>query len=141
SLFGRSLGPGLKAACTNPAALGGAAGTSGTLHPYFPTDGRTLPILPPTHPVWVDPARGVEITTPFVSLPGFVHAECDEHIGFVSLALTVHGDPSDPRIDNIGGDLTPEWGMHLIDANVAMGDLVALARTQGRAWRHRHSHP
>ena len=45
------------------------------------------------------------------------------------------GDPSDPRIDNVGGDLTPEWGMHLIDVNVAIGDLVALARSEGKAYR------
>jgi hypothetical protein len=37
------------------------------------------------------------------------------------LALVVHGDPADPRTDDIGGDLTPDWGKHLIDANVAMG--------------------
>jgi Protein of unknown function (DUF3089) len=45
------------------------------------------------------------------------------------------GDPSDPRIDDSNGDLTPEWGMHLIDVNVAMGDLVSLARSEGKAFR------
>jgi hypothetical protein len=134
SFFGRSLGPGLKAACTNPAAL---AGGSASLHPYFPTNGRSLPILPLPPVAWVDPSRNVEITTPFVTLPDLVSSECAEHDGFVYLSLTVHGDPADPRIDDIGGDLTPEWGLHLVDANVAMGDLVALARSQGRAWRHR----
>jgi hypothetical protein len=46
-------------------------------------------------------------------------------------------NPSEPRIDDIGGDLTPEWGMHLIDVNVAMGDLVSLARSEGKAFRRR----
>jgi len=136
SLFGLSRGPGLKAACTNPAALAGGAKA---LHPYFPTNGRSLPGSAPPPPVWVDPSRGVEIATPFVTLPGLVEAECAEHDGFVYLSLTVHGDPSDPRIDDIGGDLTPEWGLHLVDANVAMGDLVAVARSQGRAWRRHHA--
>lgn len=136
SFFGVSRGPGLKAACTNPAAL---AGGRKALHPYFPTNGRSLPIIAPPPPVWVDPSRGVEITTPFVTLPGLVEAECAEHDGFVYLSLTVHGDPSDPRIDDIGGDLSPEWGLHLVDANVAMGDLVAVARSQGRAWRRHHA--
>jgi hypothetical protein len=132
SFFGRPGVAGTKAACTNPASLGGG---SGTLHPYFPTDGRSLPILPVEPPAWIDPARGVEISTPFVTLPKLVEAECAELNGFVYLSLTVHGDPADPRIDDIGGDLTPEWGMHLIDANVAMGDLVTLARSQARAHR------
>jgi hypothetical protein len=46
----------------------------------------------------------------------------------------VNGNPSDPRIDDIGGDLTPEWGLHLVDVNVAMGDLVRIARRQASAW-------
>ena len=130
SRFGRSLQPGWVAACTNPAAL---AGGSGTLHPYFPTHGRSLPILPPaSEPVW---ATGVTVTTPFVTLPDFVEAECTEHQGFHYLALTVQADPGDPRVDDIGGDLTPDWGMHLIDANVAMGDLVAVAHSQAKAFR------
>jgi DUF3089 family protein len=131
SLFGGPRGPGLQTACVNPAAVGGG---SGTLHPYFPTDGKSLPILPATNPVWVDPSLGVEITTPFVTLPRFVDAECAEHNGFVYLAVTVHGNPADPRIDDIGGDLTPEWGLHLVDVNLAMGDLVSLAGIEARAY-------
>lgn len=130
SLFGRSEQEGWEAACTNPAALGGGRGT---LVPYFPTSGRSLPIFPPIEPEWVDPSRGVEIETSFVTLPGFVEAECAEHDGFTYLSLVVNGDPADPRIDDIGGDLTPEWGMHLIDASVAMGNLVRVAKSQGRA--------
>jgi len=138
SLFGRSTQPGCKAACTNPAALGGG---SGTLHSYFPTDGVTLPILTVPPPAWVDPAKHVTITTPFVTLPHFVDAACADN-GFSYLALTVHGNPKDARIDDIAGDLTPEWGMHVIDVNVAMGDLVRIARGQAKAFqlrRHRGS--
>ena len=134
SFFGRSLVAGDKAGCTNPAALGGG---SGTLHPYFPTSGSSLGIINVAPPAWVDPSKHVEIKTPFVTLPGLVTAECAETNGFVYLSLTVHGNPADPRIDDIGGDLSPEWGMHLIDANVAMGDLVSLARSQGRAYQKR----
>ena len=135
SLFGRSLAPGMKAACTNPASLDGGRGT---LHPYFPTNGASLPILNVPPPVWVDPSKGVQITTPFVTLPRFVDAECAETNGFVYLSLIVNGDPADPRIDDIGGDLTPEWGMHLIDVNVAMGDFVSIAQSQAKAFRRRH---
>src|SRR5207244_3630135 len=65
------------------------------------------------------------ITTPFVTLPHFVDAACADN-GFSYLALAVHGNPKDARIDDIAGDLTPEWGMHVIDVNVAMGDLVRI---------------
>jgi hypothetical protein len=126
SLFGRSGGPGLEAACTNPANL---AGGSGTLHPYLPTDGKTLPISPVLNPDW-----GAPISTPFVALPDFLSAQCAEHNGFHYLEITVHGDASDPRIDDIGGDITPQWGMHLVDANVAMGDLVTITKSQAKAF-------
>ncbi len=134
SLFGVSRGPGLKAACTNPASLKGGAGF---LHPFLPTDGTSLPIITVAPPDWVVPEKH-PITTPFVTLPRFVEARCAETDGFVYLALTPEGNPADPRIDDIGGDLTPEWGMHLIDVNVAMGDLVAIAGSQGKAWRAHH---
>ncbi len=132
SLFGRSLHAGWKAACTNPASLRGG---TGTLHPFLPTNGQALPILPPVTPQWVAASKGVTIETPFVTLPRFVDAGCAEENGFVYLSLTVKGDTADPRVDDVGGDLTPEWGMHLIDVNVAMGDLVALAGSEGKAYR------
>jgi hypothetical protein len=132
SLFGVSRGPGLQAACTNPAALGGGRGA---LKSYLPTDGKSLPILPAVMPQWVDPALGVDITTNFVTLPGFLEAQCAEHDGFVYLAIDVEGNPADPRIDDIhGADLTPEWGLHLIDVNEAMGNLVDIAATQSHAY-------
>ena len=48
--------------------------------------------------------------------------------------MTVDGDPSDPRADDIPGDLTPEWGLHLVDVNVVMGDIVALVEQQIAAY-------
>lgn len=131
SFFGGARQPGWQAACVNPAA---PSGGSAWLHPYFLTNGQSLPILGATQPPWVDPSRHVTITTPFVTLPRFVSAECMQRNGFTYLALTVHGNPADPRIDDIGGDLTPEWGMHLIDVNVAMGDLVDLAGDEAHAF-------
>ena len=56
------------------------------------------------------------------------------------LEITVHGDPSDPRADDIAGDLVnsgqvlADWGLHLIDVNLAMGNLVDIVAQQGRAW-------
>lgn len=136
SLFGRPLAPGQEAACTNPASLRG--GTR-ALHPYLPRDARSLPSLPPPPaPEWVDPARGGPITTPFVSLPRWVEATCRKRDGFVYLSIASTGNDAH-RVDDLrGADLTPDWGLHLVDVNVAMGDLVAIAKRQGRAWCAAH---
>lgn len=67
-------------------------------------------------------------------MPDFVEAACEEDEEFSYLALTVDADPDDPRLDDIGGDLSPEWGMHLIDVNVAMGDLVDLVAGQAASY-------
>ena len=121
TFFGASneVGP---AACVNPAA---PSGGSGTLHPFF---------LAANSQPFTDPARTGEITTPFVTYPDFVEAECQSQDGYSWLSLTVDGDPADPRTDDIRGDLPGGWGMHLIDVNVAMGDIEALVSSQAEAY-------
>ena len=44
------------------------------------------------------------------------------------------GDPKDPRTDDITGDLTPSWGLHLVDIDLAMGDLIDAVRRQRDAY-------
>jgi hypothetical protein len=137
SLFGRAMGGGEgggdQAACVNPARPQG--GGPAMLHPYFAVDQPDGTLLGgASAQPFADPARTAEITTPFVTYPDLVEAECVHEGDFTYLSLTVHGDPDDPRTDDIGGDLTPEWGMHLVDANVAMGDLVALVQRQAEAF-------
>ncbi len=121
SFFGRPRSGEGVAGCVNPAAL---AGGSAELDAIFPSS---------TSP-WADPASGAEITTPFYAMPGLVSGECVSEGGFSYLEVTVHGDPTDPRADDIGGDLTPEWGLHLVDANLTMRDQLALLRTQADAY-------
>jgi hypothetical protein len=71
--------------------------------------------------------------------------QCASNENATYLEVTVHGDPSDPRIDDIGGDLVTagqllaDWGLHLIDVNLAMGNLVDIVTQQGRAWARRAS--
>jgi len=61
------------------------------------------------------------------------------------LEVTVHGDPSDPRTDDIPGDVisngqpNPSWGLHLIDVNEAIGNLVAIVGEQAKAFSKRKS--
>jgi hypothetical protein len=111
-----------RAVCANPAALGGG---KGILVPYF---GRNQAAF----------ARGgTAIATPFVSFPDFLEAECIQQGDFTYLALTVLSDPADPRVDDISGDLSADWGLHLVDVNIAMGSLVALAESEAGAYAAR----
>ncbi|CAN5571251.1 DUF3089 domain-containing protein [soil metagenome] len=137
--FGRPGGDGMVAACTSPAALAGGPSEATSYFPSAPgasilaglgtgTGGGTT---------WVDPSVG-EVRTPFVSTPGLVSVECANHDGYNFLQVTVNGDPSDPRVDDIGGDLTPEWGLHLQDLNLVMGDVVNLVRRQRDAYLADH---
>jgi hypothetical protein len=129
TLFGRAADSSQVAACTNPAALGGG---SGQLQPYLSTTGRTITGTTAPKP-WVNPPQPVE--TPWVSLPGLLTAKCasnDNASGY--LDVTVNGNPADPRVDDIVGDLTPQWGLHLVDMNIAMGNLVDIVSQQAKAY-------
>lgn len=136
ALFGRPrTGEGV-AACNSPASLDGG---SAELRSYFPAD-PAASILTSLGAgagdgatAWVSPELG-QVSTPFVATPGLVSGECVERDGFNYLEVTVAGDPADPRIDDIGGDLTPQWGLHLQDVNLVMGDIVELVREQADAW-------
>lgn len=127
TLFGQVEDADMRAACTNPANLSGGGAE---LDAYLSTDGTTIVGDQPAEP-WVEGGPAVE--TPFVSVPGLLTAECATNEHATYLEVTVHGDPSDPRADDIVGDLTPQWGLHLVDVNLALGDLVSLVETQARA--------
>ena len=133
--FGKVSDPAQEAACVNPAAL---AGGSAPLHAYLSTGGST--ITSTTAPkAWTVPEKPV--TTPWVSVPGLLTAKCTSNEFANYLEITVHGDPADPRTDDIVGDLATggqvlkDWGLHLIDVNLAMGDLVEIVGKQAKAWK------
>ncbi len=114
SHFGRVRTTDMMVACTNPAAL---AGGGAEIHSYLHSNG--LPFILPIRPtIWV---QGKTVKTPWVSVPGLLTAQCvsNEHGSY--LEITVHGIPSDPRVDDITGDVLGEggapdasWGLHLI---------------------------
>ncbi|HEX5734336.1 MAG TPA: DUF3089 domain-containing protein [Blastocatellia bacterium] len=134
SRFGRAQSQDMVAACTNPAALGGG---SGELHSYLASAGRSLGSSAEPKP-WVTPAQ--TISTPFVSVPGLLVAECVSNEKGSYLAVTVKGNPADPRTDNIVGDVVvngnvqADWGLHLIDVHLAMGNLIDIVRQQSKAY-------
>jgi hypothetical protein len=134
SRFGRVQGEGMQAACANPAALGGG---SGDLHAYLSAGGRSITGSAAEPPVW---SKGKTVDTPFVSVPGLLTAQCVANEKGSYLEVTVHGNPSDPRADDINGDVmangqpNASWGLHLIDVNEAMGNLVAIVTAQAKAY-------
>jgi hypothetical protein len=136
SRFGKVTGENMTAACTNPAAL---AGGSGDLHAYLGTAGGGFVGTAEATPApWVKPAQ--PITTPFVSVPGLLSGECVSNESGSYLAVSVHGDPEGPRASDISGDLIVngqvmhDWGLHLIDVNLAMGNLLDIVSQQSRAF-------
>ena len=139
SLFGKPRSGDGVAACNSPASLSGGAAE---LHSYFPASSTASILTPSAGDAGADSAsgwaEGAAITTPFVSTPGLVRGECVEGDGFHYLSVEVLGDPSDPRADDIPGDLTPQWGLHLQDVNLVMGDIVELVGSQSAAWTAAH---
>ena len=140
TLFGRVPDAAMAAACTNPAAL---AGGSGELRAYLDKTGRTITSNAPGKP-WVTPEQPIE--TPWVSVPGLLTAKCasnENASGY--LEVTVHGDPADPRVDDIVGDIgagpnvLANWGLHLIDVNLVMGNLLDIVSQQTKTYLKKSS--
>jgi hypothetical protein len=111
--------------CVNPAALKGGRAR---VHPYYPTHlelgflGTALPAeaLAP-------------VPEPWVTFPGLTRTECRSKNGVTWLEVDDQGTPDDrrPRLVNSIG---PTWGLHLVDVNVTLGDLVDLVRRQAAAF-------
>jgi hypothetical protein len=108
---GQTATRGLQVACVNPAAIGGGPAD---LVPYFPTS-------PP-------------FTTPWVTYPDLYSATCSSAGGATWLQvndLTVAGRPA------VGEQLGPAWGYHLVDINLALGNLVDVIAEEA-AYTGRH---
>ena len=135
SRFGKAAGEGMESACTNPAALGGG---EGVLHPYLSARGTsvTQDMAAPEF------AKGVKVSTPFATTPGLLTAQCVHEAGAHYLAMSISPAPGDVRTPDIQGDVLvagqvqKDWGLHLVDMNIAMGDLVAIVGKQAAAWKH-----
>ena len=98
---GQTATQGLQVACVNPTAIGGGLGVTADLVPYFQAS-------PP-------------VSTPWVTYPGLYSAACRSAGGATWLQvsdLTVGGRPV------VSETLGAEWGYHIDDINLALGDLV-----------------
>jgi len=132
SRFGRVPEPGQVAVCTNPASLSGGRGTlkahlRRATQPGIDAAARTDPTL-------------AKVETPFYGVPGLLSAECVQNDKGSYLAVRVEADPKDARMDDIPGDVVvngqvvPEWGLHLVDVSIAMGNLESIMAEQSKAY-------
>ncbi|MEA2421358.1 MAG: hypothetical protein QOF55_457, partial [Thermoleophilaceae bacterium] len=129
SSFGRLTGSAAKhfqVLCTNPAALGGG---SGALQTYVPT----AP-FPGTIGLGVRIFMGElpDVPTPWLRPPGRYTARC-----------STAGGASFLKVDALDGARTPtptpdaNWGYHLGDLNLPLGNLTALVGKQAAAYLRR----
>ena len=106
----------LEVLCTNPASLGGG---TGTLEPYFPNGLHTG-----------------KISTPWVTYPDLYTATCENSGGASWLQVDSHEQAGDHR-PVVSPGLGPTWGLHLVDVNIALGNLVSIVRHQSAAYAAR----
>jgi hypothetical protein len=114
----------LQVLCTNPASLEGG---TGTLSPYFvtkPFPGVTSTFTTPTT---------AHLSTPWVSYPDHYTATCETSGGANWLQVTSVTNPGDHR-PVVHQVLGPRWGLHLVDINIALGNLVDLVDDQAKAY-------
>jgi hypothetical protein len=136
SLFAQSMDPNLVGGCSNPAAL---AGGPAELHAYLNAMGSGLTTAPAGPWTTASPT----VPTPFVSVPGLLTGQCVDGERGSYLSITVNGDPMDPRTDDITGDVLAagmvqaDWGLHVVDMHLAMGNLIAQVQAKAAAYAAR----
>lgn len=125
SLFGRSAVPGQQVLCTNPTSLRGGSGLADVIFPSAPfapgsSIAAGISLLKVTLPT---------ASTTWIDTPGAYRARCSAAGGAHTLQITpVDGAPVfTPSPD-------PTWGLHLVDANIALGNLVSLVRSEAAAY-------
>ena len=127
--LGLPEGTRLEAACTNPAALGSSRSVPlSTVAPAQPFAPGTLI------------AAGISLLglqwptapTTFVQSDGAFTGRCSRAGGAHVLRIASAPGTPVPKASP-----TPQWGLHLVDANIAQGDLVKVLRSQIRAYAGR----
>lgn len=137
SLFGRpgsgvrALSPGastatagLQVLCVNPAS---PQGGSAPLTPYFPSQQTTAAL-------GSEAAEAPKVSTPWVTEPELYSGQCDYENGASWLQVSAPIHPGDAR-SVVTQTLGPTWGLHLVDVNISLGNLVTLVGDEARSYR------
>jgi hypothetical protein len=133
TLFGKAAHDDMAGACVSPTELLGATEP----HAYLDSTGRTITATYQPKP-WLTPEQKIE--TPWITVAGLLSAKCASNENATYLEITTHADPSGKRTDDITGDImamgrpVPNWGLHLIDMNLVMGDLVEIVGRESKAY-------
>jgi hypothetical protein len=128
SLFGRTAVPGDQVLCTNPAALAGGAAD---VDPIFPS----APFAPGTLIAEADKLLDVKQPRPktvWSSEPDSYRARCASVAGANVLEIKALHGAQVPHPSP-----TPQWGLHLVDANVELGNLLAVVKRETAAFAER----
>ena len=126
SVFGRTAGD-REVLCTNPAALGGGSGRLDPVQPTEPFAPGAIASLIALVGVPVPPA-----STAWEEIPGAYRARCSSADDANVLQITPLGGA--PRLRPV----PPNFGLHLVDGNIALGNLEQLVRSQARRWVRRY---
>ena len=119
SVFGRTSVPGLHVLCTNPAALGGGSADLRTVYPSKPFAPNTS-IGAATRLVGFPV---VDTSARWIEADGAYTGHCSSANGANVLQITANdGAPTLRAVPNAA------WGLHLTDANIALGNLVTVVR-------------
>ncbi|HVX20860.1 MAG TPA: DUF3089 domain-containing protein [Acidimicrobiales bacterium] len=122
-LSGQTATAGLQVLCVNPADPGGR----GVLRPYFPSADASAGL-------GSQAAGAPQVSTPWVTYPDLYTARCRSAGGATWLAVTTVPGGDRPVVTE---SLGPTWGLHLVDVNIALGNLVTMVHDQVTAYERR----
>jgi Protein of unknown function (DUF3089) len=124
SLFGRTSTAGNEVLCTNPAKLRGGSAKIDTIFPSKPFADGTIGVATTLVGFKVPKA-----STPWISIPDAYKAACRDEGGADVFDISpINGAPL------LSNTPDPGWGLHLVDANIALGNLVDVVRKQSAAY-------
>jgi hypothetical protein len=114
---------------TNPADLGGGSGLLDPIQPSAPFAPGSTIALGLGALSWHAPTP----STPFWTSPDSFSASCQDSNGAHVLEITARNGAQTP---------TPapskEWGLHLLDANLSLGNLIGIVKSESAAFQARH---
>ena len=117
--FGRTTKAGEEVLCVNPAAL--KRGRTGKAKVLIPTSQLAFggtPLAP----------------NPWVAMNDLYTTKCMSYRGASWMQVNDIGRASDKRV-RFGAPLGQSWGLHIVDVNIVLGNLLDLVDDQSAAWR------
>jgi len=120
--FGMSSRPGMRDGCVNPALLA--------------TDSTGLDAVLPA----ID-AMKTRFSTPFFEVPGLLSGTCVARAKYTYLAISIGRDRRAPGVARFLRTVVqrnPGWGLHEMDINLELGDLLAVVGAEEKTWLAHH---